>query len=136
LQGKINSIIDDPPSPSTTLAFVNAVYFKGNWEIPFVERVTRKRTFFVNSNESLDVQMMMNLMTIPFADHKDYQIAAVPYKGNRTGFYVILPKSPNAGERTGLLDLQVLLVSMLIRTTLIDKICQDLFLISICIQNF
>jgi serpin B len=107
IQGKIKSIIDEPPSPTTTLAFINAVYFKGDWEVPFVERITRRKTFYVKSNETLDVQMMMNVLHVPFLDQDDFQIAGIPYKGNRTGFFVILPKTSGPGAHDGIEDLQV-----------------------------
>jgi len=91
--GKIKTIVDQPPSADTTLAMVNAVYFKGSWENPFMERITRNAPFYVKEGEILNVQMMTNVMTVPYFENSEYKMAAIPYKGNQTAFYVVLPQN-------------------------------------------
>jgi hypothetical protein len=90
--------VDEPPPSDTTLALVNAVYFKGDWETPFIEKITRKSHFHVKKNETIQVQMMTNVLTIPYFENEDYQMIAIPYKGNKMGFFVLLPKASNGIE--------------------------------------
>lgn len=54
--------------------------------------------FYVNSNETVQVQMMTNVLSVPYFEDDDLQMIAIPYKGNKTGFFVILPKSSHGIE--------------------------------------
>lgn len=42
--------------------------------------------------------MMTNVLTIPYLEQEDYTMVGIPYKGNRTGFFVIIPKSSDGIE--------------------------------------
>ena len=52
---KIPQLLDQPPSPETVLMLVNAIYFNGNWEVPFETEFTKDRPFFVSPTETLQV---------------------------------------------------------------------------------
>lgn len=41
---------------------------------------------------------MTNVLTIPYFENDDYQMIAIPYKGNQTGFFACLPKASNGIE--------------------------------------
>lgn len=43
---------------STIMLLLNAVYFKGKWQVPFMENQTESRTFFLNEKEEVPVSMM------------------------------------------------------------------------------
>lgn len=40
------------------MLLLNAVYFKGLWEIPFPENQTEHRTFYLNEKDKVNVPMM------------------------------------------------------------------------------
>jgi serpin B len=57
--GNIRSLIELKPSEVGSVVFIiaNAIYFKGNWAIPFSPRLTKKEPFYAPDNE-LEVDMM------------------------------------------------------------------------------
>ncbi|CAL8071013.1 unnamed protein product [Orchesella dallaii] len=89
---KIKSILDEPPSPDTTMGIINAIYFKGPWEFPFSDKLTRKRDFHVSPSQTVKVDTMLNIMEVPYIDKDTFRMIVLPYKQNRTGFFIILPK--------------------------------------------
>lgn len=44
--GLIQQIMDNPPSPSTALLLLNAIYFKGSWDQKFDPKANVKLPFF------------------------------------------------------------------------------------------
>ncbi|GFT03474.1 serpin B8, partial [Nephila pilipes] len=49
--GKIENLLDQL-DPSTLMVLLNAVYFKGKWEVPFDPRLTEPSIFYNNGVES------------------------------------------------------------------------------------
>ncbi|CAG7817946.1 unnamed protein product [Allacma fusca] len=90
-KGKINSIIDSPPSPLTTLALVNAIYFQGTWQFPFAAHVTRDSPFYTGVGSQVNVKLMTNIVEIPYLKTDSYEIVRLPYKGGDTAMYIMLP---------------------------------------------
>ncbi|ODN03697.1 Serpin B9 [Orchesella cincta] len=91
-RNKIKSILDEPPSADTTMGIINAIYFKGLWEVPFSDKLTRKRDFHISPSHTVRVDTMLNIMELPYIDKDTYRMIALPYRENRTGFFIILPK--------------------------------------------
>lgn len=93
--GKITSILSDAPSPITSVILLSALYFKGEWNQHFLEGQSRKKQFFVESNDVINVDMMYNGGNFPFYEDKTLgvKILALPYKGLEMSMYVLLPKA-------------------------------------------
>ena len=74
------------------LVVVNAVFFKGLWEIPFHAHNTTMMDFHVTRSQSTKVDMMCLKAYLGFASDIDgkYDVLELPYEGN-TAFYIILP---------------------------------------------
>uniref|UniRef100_A0A6P7GCF9 Serine protease inhibitor 28Dc-like n=1 Tax=Diabrotica virgifera virgifera TaxID=50390 RepID=A0A6P7GCF9_DIAVI len=95
--GKIKDILSEPPLPSTKIILASAMYFKAKWEIPFLgEGVTQRRRFYPNGRKSpseFDVESMSNAGEFPYLKDTRLgcEILGLPYKGNKTVFYIIMP---------------------------------------------
>jgi len=58
-QGKIQDILAvGDLTPLTQLVLVNALYFKGNWLVPFEPASTQQMSFWVTPEQDVDVSMM------------------------------------------------------------------------------
>ncbi|KAL1506576.1 hypothetical protein ABEB36_005910 [Hypothenemus hampei] len=96
-QGKINTIIDHPLPTETRVVISNALYFEAEWERHFFEgTATQKYPFYVNGRNSkatIEAYLMGNGGFFPY--YKDEElgctIVGLPYKGNLTTMYVIMP---------------------------------------------
>ncbi|KAH1176610.1 hypothetical protein KIL84_010312, partial [Mauremys mutica] len=90
-------------SAQTTLVLVNAVYFKGKWEVEFKKENTEERPFQINETTSKPVQMMYQKGKYKIAaiEEHDCQVLELPYKGGDLSMYILLPK-----DYTGLTQLE------------------------------
>ncbi|CAH1995221.1 unnamed protein product [Acanthoscelides obtectus] len=100
-KGKIKSILAMPPSESTRVVIASALYFKALWEHPFFAEMTFRRPFYTNGRKSpatMEVEMMSNGGKFPY--YKDptlkCEIMGLPYKGNATTMYIIVPSDSSA----------------------------------------
>ncbi|KYN34293.1 hypothetical protein ALC56_11400 [Trachymyrmex septentrionalis] len=95
---KIDSILDEPPRAMTTVILLSALYFKGEWNQHFLEGMTRRKPFFIEPNNTVEVDMMYNGGNFPFYEDKSLgvKILALPYKGLEMSMYVLLPKAEGA----------------------------------------
>ncbi|NYZ76090.1 serpin family protein [Candidatus Micrarchaeota archaeon] len=105
---KIKDIL--PPASITELTrlvLTNAVYFKANWFIPFLNETT-EQDFRVNSTKTIKVKMMSldgdmaktssgELVSLRFnyAETDEAQILELFYDGNETSMLILLPKADN-----------------------------------------
>uniref|UniRef100_A0A3B5MM46 Serpin domain-containing protein n=1 Tax=Xiphophorus couchianus TaxID=32473 RepID=A0A3B5MM46_9TELE len=90
--GNIPNFLESIPH-DVVLMLINGVYFKGEWKTQFDPQVTSKGVFYLDSQNSVSVDMMksaqypLRLMDDP---QLQAQVASFPFKGN-TSFLVILP---------------------------------------------
>nr|XP_034188068.1 serine protease inhibitor 28Dc isoform X2 [Osmia lignaria] len=96
--GKITSILNDVPGPETTVILLSALYFNGEWNQHFLDKSTRRKQFFVEPNEPIEVDMMYNGGPFPFYEDKQLgvKILGLPYKGHEISMYVLLPTAKGA----------------------------------------
>jgi len=89
---KISKILDKVNSDAI-LYLINAIYFKGAWQNQFNREDTKKEKFHSLDNKDLDVMMMsLSRNSFSYAETGDFQAVFLPYKDNRLGLYVFLPK--------------------------------------------
>ncbi|XP_042560383.1 leukocyte elastase inhibitor-like [Clupea harengus] len=95
---------------STRLVLVNALYFKGDWEMKFNRGNTTEVQFKINKNESKPVQMMHQTATFPFTyvPDVDCQILELPYEGKDMSMLIMLPNNME-DNTTGLEKLEQML---------------------------
>ncbi|XP_042560385.1 leukocyte elastase inhibitor-like [Clupea harengus] len=94
----------------TRLVLVNALYFKGDWEMKFYRGNTTEVQFKINENESKPVQMMHQTATFPFTyvPDVDCQILELPYEGKDMSMLIMLPNNME-DNTTGLEKLEQML---------------------------
>uniref|UniRef100_A0A672FS38 Serpin domain-containing protein n=1 Tax=Salarias fasciatus TaxID=181472 RepID=A0A672FS38_SALFA len=91
--GHISNFLESVPH-DVVLILVNAVYFKGEWQTQFDPQGTSKGAFYVDSQNSVSVDMMKSPQyPLRLLDHPELQaqVASFPFKGN-TSFLVVLPR--------------------------------------------
>jgi serine protease inhibitor len=88
-EGKINHLLEDPPSPPMFLA--NAVYFHASWESPFPKQSTKEQPFYASDGTKLNVEMMKQKASFRYAKGKKYAVVALPYVDDRFAMYCFLP---------------------------------------------
>ncbi|KAL8182590.1 UNVERIFIED_CONTAM: hypothetical protein K2H54_058463, partial [Gekko kuhli] len=79
----------------TQLLHVNALYFKGQWDVQFDKRLTRKSPFHVNEMTYNTVDLMhrrgqYRTGTIELQD-MHVQVLEIPYKDNELSMFIFLP---------------------------------------------
>ncbi|XP_042355425.1 alpha-2-antiplasmin [Plectropomus leopardus] len=91
-------------SHDVVLMLVNAVYFKGEWQTQFDPQVTSRGPFYLNSQNSVSVDMMKSAQyPLRLLDHPELeaQVASFPFKGN-SSFLIVMP-SPGRGNVSSVL---------------------------------
>ncbi|KAF1526401.1 UNVERIFIED_CONTAM: Alpha-1-antiproteinase 2, partial [Eudyptes pachyrhynchus] len=77
--------------PDTVMVLVNYIFFKGYWEKPFNNLVTRDNDFLLDAKNSVKVKMMHQ--NSAFNIHRDENLSCwvveIPYKGNATALFVL-----------------------------------------------
>lgn len=95
---KISKILDKV-SGDAILYLINAIYFKGAWQNQFKKEDTKKEKFYPLEGKDFDVMMMsLSRNSFSYAETSDFQSIYLPYKDNRLGLYVFLPKKGKALE--------------------------------------
>lgn len=103
-QDKIQNLLQEGVvNDLTRLVLVNAIYFKGNWEMKFKDTNTRDAQFQLSNNESKPVKMMYQKTKFPltFIPEANCQILELPYVGKDLSMLIMLPS-----EITGLEKLE------------------------------
>ena len=77
----------------TRLVLVNAVYFKNEWQTPFNKSETKDAYFALLNSQSIQVPMMAlgEATTLAYAKNDQYQMFALPYKGNKLAMMILMP---------------------------------------------
>ncbi|XP_053099013.1 leukocyte elastase inhibitor-like isoform X1 [Hemicordylus capensis] len=98
-QGKIKELlIKDSFDCLTQLLLVNALYFKGEWDVKFDKALTEEAPFYTHDSDEDDiftVQLMhrkgvYNFGTIEFGNVQ-VQVLEIPYRDNELSFFILLP---------------------------------------------
>ena len=91
--GKIRNLIHpDDISDMTRLVLTNAIYFKGNWAVPFRKDETKLEAFNVNAAHKVQVPMMQQTGHFRFAQEKGMAAIEMPYVDSELSMIVILPE--------------------------------------------
>ncbi|KAF6716410.1 Leukocyte elastase inhibitor A [Oryzias melastigma] len=94
-QGKIKDVLSEGTlSTETTLVLVNAIYFMGSWDIPFLNSDTHDAQFKLTMFRSKSVKMMKqkSVFRLGFVQEVNCQILEMPYKENELSMLIFLPK--------------------------------------------
>jgi serine protease inhibitor len=86
--GKINRLLENPPSPPMLLA--NAVYFHALWNSPFPKQLTQEQPFHTADGPNRTVEMMRQHGLFRYAKGPGYSALELPYVDNRFAMYCFL----------------------------------------------
>jgi serpin B len=89
--------------PDTRLVLTNAVYFKGKWLRPFDANSTASRTFTLATGKTIEAKSMRKSMPLAYMENADLQAVRLPYQGNTTSMFVVLPRKADALLKAGFL---------------------------------
>lgn len=90
-------------SADTRLILVNDIYFKGDWERKFDEKLTKKADFYINDTEKVQVDLMHMSSGFNYVFLQDLDASAIEMKYANSNFSFVAVQ-PNS--RTGLHELE------------------------------
>jgi serpin B len=97
IQQQTNDKIKDLIGPRvldalTRLVLTNAIYFKGEWMMPFDKKRTRDEDFTVSAGEKIKAPLMQQKASFNYMEDETLQALEMPYKGWELSMVVLLPK--------------------------------------------
>jgi serpin B len=87
--GKIQKVLEQI-EPSQVMFLINALYFKGDWKIPFKVENTREENF-VGTTGTKPVKMMAMLENVKYAKSTSYQALELAYGDGNYIMTILLP---------------------------------------------
>ena len=97
--GLIRSILDKPLGDDAAAVLLNALYFKGDWAVPFDAGDTWDQTFHnLNKTEKKVPFMHDTRYGMAYIDTETCRGAALPYRGDGWWMLVLLPKGDATAE--------------------------------------
>lgn len=87
---RIEGVVDRIDS-DVILFLINAIYFKGQWQISFQKEKTRDDVFRLASGRQKKLPMMFQSGKYFYQRGKDFQAVILPYGMGRMSMYVFLP---------------------------------------------
>ncbi len=95
-KGKITNLIEPGVLDTLTkLVLTNAIYFTGNWAVPFDKKLTKRLPFHLSEQQTVKVPMMADKRRLKFYEDHEVQLVELPYEGERLAMVLMLPKKGN-----------------------------------------
>lgn len=88
--GRIPEIVDST-NPNDVLVITNAIAMKAKWVVQFQKDDTHDAPFDTGAGSHVTVSMMSHSGAYAYADTGGWQVARLPYRGDRFAMYVLLP---------------------------------------------
>lgn len=76
----------------TAVVLTNAIYFKGDWTMPFIAESTCAQPFYNAIGRVSTVQMMRQQSYFDYYEDKHIQVLQLPYKDDDLSMLIVLPK--------------------------------------------
>ena len=105
--GKIKKVLDKI-EPAHVMFLMNALYFKGDWKIPFKTESTQDETFFGTATTTKKVKMMHMNEKVKYAKRADYQAVELSYGDGNYAMTVLLPNENTATMKVDLASTAVI----------------------------
>ena len=90
-QGRIPKIIEQI-SHEDVLFLINAIYFKGVWQVEFDPHLTTKQPFYLNNNLAIKLPLMSREGKYRYLETSGFQAVSLPYTGKRFSLEIFLPQ--------------------------------------------
>ncbi|MDW7729070.1 MAG: serpin family protein [Bacillota bacterium] len=89
---KIDGIVEPPIDPETILFLINAIYFNGDWSVPFDPDNTTDVEFSSSDGSKSEHPLMFRNDDFRYYENDLFQAVSLPYgKNERVSMYVLLP---------------------------------------------
>jgi len=89
--GKIPKMVQ-PPLGVNRLILLDAIYFKGEWTVPFDKKLTRDLSFTLGNGQTVTHPRMSRTGDFGYYENDTFQAVSLPYAGQAVTTYVFLPK--------------------------------------------
>lgn len=89
----VNNVLN----PAIKLSIINAIYFKGEWDIDFKKKKTKEMIFHSLDGKRVKLDFMNNQTYYSYYEDANIQCVNLPYQCNQLSMFIILPK-----ERLGI----------------------------------
>jgi len=95
-RGKIPTIVPDPLPDDAVAYLINAIYFKGDWTMPFDPARTAPGPFTLTTGATTSVPRMTHgrAVTIGYLREGDVTVLDLPYSGGAFTMTIALPRDP------------------------------------------
>uniref|UniRef100_T1IX53 Serpin domain-containing protein n=1 Tax=Strigamia maritima TaxID=126957 RepID=T1IX53_STRMM len=93
---KIMTLVDENSlNPDVQVMITNAIYFRGDWKLPFNSTFTKEKQFKNIKNQTTPVQMMRRTTDFQQAYDSDTntRVLSLPYADNKTSMIILLPRN-------------------------------------------
>lgn len=90
--------------PSTQFVLTNAIYFKGEWVVPFKASNTQKRDFILATGKKVEPETMSDLLPAGYMENDRLQAVKLRYQGGQMAMIVVLPRKSDALAKSSFLD--------------------------------
>jgi serpin B len=92
-EDKIKNLLNpDDLSPDTKLVLVNAIYFYGAWNHPFLKQMSDEKSFFLSGEDKIVVPFMNDHSAYKFYEDAELKALEIPYQDNRASMVIFLPR--------------------------------------------
>lgn len=88
--GKIDKIVERI-GDDIVMYLINAIYFKGQWQVEFNKQLTKSEMFRLAGGEQKALPMMARSGDFSYYKGKNFQSVALPYGKGNVSMYVFLP---------------------------------------------
>lgn len=96
--GRIPSIVESSNLENTPMVLASALYFKGQWTVPFNSSSTSRQPFYDSNGTQIgEVNMMYNRATYPFSNIKPLQARVIELRYGKEDRLSMLIMLPNYG---------------------------------------
>lgn len=101
---KIQNMLDESKRVEFLAVLVNTIYFKGEWAEQFEEYATSKKEFTSRDSSKKEIDFMHKTEMYRFYEDENMKMVRVPYKGNDTAMYLVLPTNEDRMDIKSALD--------------------------------
>ncbi len=92
-EDKIKNLLNpDDLSPDTKLVLVNAIYFYGAWNHPFMKHLSDEKNFYLSGKEKVTFPFMNDLSGYNYYEDSELKALEIPYEGSRASLIIFLPR--------------------------------------------
>ncbi len=92
-RGTIRYVVDHDTIRDAVLVLVNALYFKGQWTVPFDKTQTKDGPFTLADGTKKTLPMMHQAGWFQYFETDDFQSVILPYGEERVRMLIFLPKA-------------------------------------------